>query len=60
MSWHRLLADDQLWWLAGRCGGVLLMVGYLRLRPHLPHRHNGYTSMSGHVWPCRRCGKSAP
>lgn len=47
------------WWNAGKYGGILAILGisWLARQTWLPHRHDGYVSMSGYVRKCTRCGK---
>jgi len=34
--------------------GALALVS--KVAPHLPHHHDGYVSMNGHIWNCSACG----
>lgn len=51
--------DNEMWWLAGRYGGALVIGGALWLcRQHwFPHRHDGYVSVSGYVRKCSHCSR---
>jgi hypothetical protein len=50
------------WFLIGKFGaiGIVALSGWLARQRWLPHRHDGYVSVSGYVHACGRCGKLPP
>jgi hypothetical protein len=52
-EWLRSLG----WTYAGYFGGVLAIAVFCKVRPRLPHRHDGYVSINGYVWNCAVCDK---
>lgn len=47
------------WFNVGKYGAVLIILGggWLLRQKWLPHRHDGYVSISGYVHKCSRCGR---
>lgn len=54
---RHILSSNEAAWLIGRYGGLILILGILKLKnqPWFPHRHDGYISYGGYVHACSQC-----